>query len=188
MVASQATFLAIQGLWSGSWLRDVGGLARPAVADHLFAIAAAMIVGMIIAGWVTERLGRMGIPTMTTVLGFTVVYMGVQSAIVAGWVDQTYALWIGFGFIGNAGVLAFAALSQAFPSHLAGRVVTALNLIAILCAWAAQWGIGLIINLWPETPTGGYAPDAYPYAFGLLLALQVAAVAWFVMFRKSAKI
>ena len=35
-VLSQATFLAIQGLWAGPWLRDVMGLDKAATAGILF--------------------------------------------------------------------------------------------------------------------------------------------------------
>ena len=34
-VLSQASFLAIQGLWAGPWLRDVSGLDQVAAADYL---------------------------------------------------------------------------------------------------------------------------------------------------------
>ncbi len=182
-VASQATFLAIQGLWSGPWLRDVGGLDRSAAADHLFLIALCMVAGMAAAGWITDRLGRIGISTMTSVVAFTAVFMVGQTVIAFNWADPILLPWLAFGLFGNTGVLAFAALSQSFPRHLAGRVVTALNLLAILGAWAAQWGMGLIINLWPALPSGGYPPPAYRAAFLLMLALQVLAVAWYAAFR-----
>ena len=58
---SQAAFMAIQGLWSGPWLRDVAGLEREMVAQVLFMIAAAMVTGFILMGAAAERLSRLGI-------------------------------------------------------------------------------------------------------------------------------
>jgi hypothetical protein len=70
-------------------------------------------------------------------------------------------------------------LSQKFAAELAGRANTALNLLVFVAAFAAQWGIGAIINCWPQRPDGGYAPAGYQAAFGILLGLQVVAVLWF---------
>ena len=58
-VAAQAAFLAIQSLWSGPWLRDVAGLGRADVANHLLLIAMAMIAGFLLMGLIAERLGRL---------------------------------------------------------------------------------------------------------------------------------
>ena len=59
---SQASFLAIQGLWAGPWLRDVAGFSRPEVASTLFSMAAGMVAGFLLLGTMAERLGRRGIP------------------------------------------------------------------------------------------------------------------------------
>jgi hypothetical protein len=44
-------------------------------------------------------------------------------------------------------------------------------------SFAIQWGVGAILGLWPSAG-GRYAPEAYRFAFGLLLAAQAAAAAW----------
>ena len=85
-----------------------------------------------------------------------------------------------FGFFGTAGIVPYAALSQAFPAHLAGRVNTALNLLVFVMAFVAQWAIGAVIDLWPQTADGGYAAQGYQVAFAVMLALQVLALAWYV--------
>lgn len=184
-VATQSTFLAIQGLWSGPWLRDVAGLSRPMVADHLFWIACSMVVGMLSAGWVIERLGRFGIKTMSAVIPLGMVYMVIQAANILGLFDPVLPGWVLFGLFGNTGVLAFAALSEAFPKQIAGRVVSALNLLCILGAWAAQWGIGLVINRWAPNALGGYPAEAYHAAFAMMLALQLVALGWYLWFRPA---
>ena len=43
--------------------------------------------------------------------------------------------------------------------------------------FGGQWVIGLVLDLWPQTP-GGYAAEAYPWAFGLVWAIQLAGLLW----------
>jgi hypothetical protein len=58
-------------------------------------------------------------------------------------------------------------------------------------AFGMQWGIGEVINLWPTSPDGNYASVGYNAGFGLMLALQVISVFWFIiaslMMRRQAK-
>jgi len=184
-VMSQATFLAIQSLWSGPWLRDVGGLARDDVATHLLLVAVAMVTGFISIGIIADRLGRIGVkPTTIAIIGMCVFLM-TQVAIAFRLSDHILLLWMAFGFFGTTGILPYAGLSQKFPVHLAGRVNTGLNFLAFITAFAAQWGMGAIIGLWDKTADGGYDPDGYQAAFGLMLALQVATLAWLVMYGKG---
>ncbi|MBE0595951.1 MAG: MFS transporter, partial [Desulfuromonadales bacterium] len=90
-------------------------------------------------------------------------------------------LWMLFGFFGTASILPYAVLSQSFPAGLAGRVNTGLNLLVFAFAFAAQWGIGALISLWPTTATGGYPMVGYQAGFGAILGLQLLGLAWFVV-------
>ena len=90
-----------------------------------------------------------------------------------------------FGFFGTTGIIPYAGLSQRFPPHLAGRVNTGLNLLVFVTAFAGQWGIGAIIDLWPETAAGGYAAPGYRAAFGTMLGIQVLGLAWYALFRRG---
>jgi predicted MFS family arabinose efflux permease len=176
---SQASFLAIHGLWAGPWLRDVAGYNRTEVASTLLLVAAAMMAGFIVLGTVAERLAQAGISTMR--VGAIGMWLSLFSLvlIILSFTMLTPLLWMLFGFFGTAGILAFAALSQSFPLHLSGRANTALNLLVFVCAFAAQWGIGSIIGRWPVTAEGGYAPRGYQAAFMVLVVLQLASIFWF---------
>jgi len=180
-VMTQSTFLAVQTLWAGPWMRDVAGLDRLGVAKGLLMIAAAMIAGFALLGAVAERLSKMGIRPLY-VAGFGMgVFMVVQALIILGWTALTMTLWILFGFFGTTGIITYAILSQSFPGNLAGRVNTGLNVMVFVAAFGGQWGIGEIINLWPTSPDGNYAPVAYKAAFGLMLALQIISLLWFIV-------
>lgn len=175
-VLVQASFLAIQGLWAGPWLRDVTGLDQATAAHYLFWIATAMVSGFLGMGQLTYRLSRLGIPPLVVASSGMAIFMAVQLAILCHW-GPPLLLWVLFGFFGTSGVLHYAILSQLFPPALSGRVNTTLNLLVFVTAFAAQWGMGAIINHWPVAG-GGYADLGYQWAFGIALALQALTWAW----------
>ena len=178
-VMSQTAFLAIQGLWSGPWLRDVAGLEREAVAHILLMIAAAMIVGFISMGAAAERLNRLGIKPIAVAVAGMMAFMVTQGLLILEVTAWAQTVWVLFGIFGTTGIIPYAVLSQSFPLHLSGRVNTGVNLLVFICAFAAQWGIGAIINLWPATAAGGYAPPGYQAGFTMMLCLQMIALLWF---------
>ncbi|MGD8242718.1 MAG: MFS transporter [Desulfobacterales bacterium] len=177
---SQAAYLAIQGLWSGPWLRDAAGYDRAEIAQVLLLVAVAMTAGYLLLGIVANRLSRAGwSPLAVAALGM-LVFMLVQVWIVSGRVSNARLVWMLFGFFGTSGILCYADLSQRFASRLAGRVNTGLNLLVFIVAFTAQWGIGAVIDIWPSTRTG-YAVVGYQAGFGLMLGLQAMAVVWFLL-------
>ena len=184
-VASQSMFLGTQSLWSGPWLADVAGLERDAVANHLLFIAVAMVGGFLGMGTIAERLGRIGVRTIHVAFTGMTVFAVVQIVLVFQWTGAVLPAWMLFGFFGTAGILSYAALPRGFPPELAGRVITGLNVLTFAGAFAAQWGIGVVINLWPAASGGGYAPEGYQAAFAMMLALQFLALAWFLVYRKG---
>lgn len=180
-VASQVTFLSVQSLWVGPWLRDVAGLDRVTVATYLAFVAGAMIVGFVVLGTVAERLSRLGIrPMRVAAVGMT-IFMLLLATIALGWTPFVLQIWMLFGFFGTTSIIPYAVLSQSFATELAGRVITGLNLLVFLGAFSAQWGIGALIDLWPRTASGGYAPAGYRAALLVMLALQVAAMLWYLL-------
>jgi MFS family permease len=185
-MVSQAAFMAIQGLWAGPWLRDVARLDRGAAADHLFAMAAGMVAGFILMGALAERLSRLGIPPVRVAAVGMALFLADEALIASGWTGAPYPMWLAFGFLGTSGTLMYAALSQQFPPNLAGRVNTALNLLVFVAAFAAQWGMGQVIDLWPKGGLG-YPPEAYRAAFGMMLALQGLALVWLALGRSRSQ-
>jgi sugar phosphate permease len=180
----QASFMSIQGLWAGPWLRDVAGLSRDQVADHLFIMAAAVALGFVSMGALTDRLTRFGIRPIQVSLAGMALFLLLQAALVQGHALPSALLWAAFGFLGTSGALNYAIMAQSFPSHLAGRVNTGQNLLVFVGTFAAQWGMGVVINLWPSIE-GRYPQDAYTAAFGTMLALQVIGVGWLIHTRKE---
>ncbi|WP_456707729.1 hypothetical protein [Bradyrhizobium sp. USDA 4452] len=76
--------------------------------------------------------------------------------------------------------MSYAIIADYFPLEIAARANGALNLVHFGLAFAAQYGVGLIVGHW--SPQDGHYPViAYQTAFGLCLALQVIALVWFAV-------
>ena len=178
--ASQGTNMAVQGLWSGPWLRDVAGLGREAAATHLLIMAAATMTGFLLWGNLAAWLARLGISVARVFAAGLGLFLLVQSVLVMNLPLAPALIWVGYGLFGTVGSLSYAVLSYAFPRHLAGRVSTALNALVFGWAFVVQWAIGGIIQLWPVLD-GGYHVGGYRAAFGVFLALQVLAFGWMLL-------
>ena len=185
-VTAQAAYLSLFGLWSGPWLRDVAGLGRETIATTLMGVAIAMIIGYFISGSLADLLSRKRIATMNVSATGMTLFAGTQLLLILQVPSLNVIAWLGFGLFGAFCILPYAALSQSFPRHLSGRSNTALNLMVFTAAFAAQWGIGAIVNLWPET-TIGYATEGYRYGFGILLVLQIFTAVWFFVSNNHSK-
>lgn len=174
-VVAHASCLAVQGLWIGPWLRDVGGLSRAEMADVLFAATAAMIAGSVFFGWISDKLRRQGYGPMLVCGGGLWVFVAVQALMVfVPGIDGTMAavLAVAFSFFGMSASMNFAIVAQSVPQHLTGRASTAFNLLVCLLAFLLQWWLGGLLKMW--APVDGHYPvQAYQYALGALLLLQI---------------
>ncbi|MGQ0547565.1 MAG: MFS transporter [Betaproteobacteria bacterium] len=184
LVLSQATFQALQGLWFAPWLADVHGFERAAAADILFASALAYLVASFALGPVSDRLALRGISLLRiyqvgmllTVAAFVPIALGVRGGAALAMVL--------FAAASIAAIIAYSLLTQLVPPAQTGRVTTASNLLLFATSFAAQWGVGAILGLWPSGG-GGHHPDAYRAAFGLLAAGQALAALWVLTAREA---
>ncbi len=180
---NQAAFLAMQGLWAGPWFMDVAGLDRVATANRLLWVALSMVAGFFTLGAIAGRLANHGVTVFQVANACVVAFLLVQVGLIAAPASWATPLWCLFGYFGTCGILFYAHISQRFPKRLSGRAVTGLNVFAFAGAFAAQWGMGAIIELWPATETGSYLPVGYQAAFATVLALQVFAAIWMLVVR-----
>ena len=177
-VVSQGSMLAIQSLWVGPWLRDVGGLSRGETANSLLMMAIALACGFLSWGVISERLGHLGISSMKTSLFGMAIFSIMQLILISEPISFMVPALVLFAFFGTAGSLSYAGLVYIFPAHLAGRVYTTVNLLVFIVAFTAQWGIGLIINLWPQPAPGQFSAIGYQVAFTTVLSIQLSCFAW----------
>ena len=183
-VTSQATAGAVLGLWSGPWLRDVANFNRDEVATTLSLIAVGLIFGFALIGVIAEWLRPLGIKPMSVGIVGMVIYMLIQLALVLELTEYSMLLWAGYAFFSTAGVITYAVMSQSFPAELAGRVNTGLNLLVFVMAFLMQWGVGYTINQYVSDRADQYNTDGFQMAFGLLIAIQVVAMVWYMISNK----
>jgi predicted MFS family arabinose efflux permease len=170
-----------QGLWAGPWLRDVGGLDEAGRATVLLVYALGLMAGSGGVGQASSFLQRRGWPPMTAPYVALAGMLAVQAVLV---LDPSHhpvvlaALWFVFAFCGAGGPTGYAVIGQRFPSELAGRVATAINVAMLVMVFLLQNAIGWILDLWPRTGAGGWNPAGYAWALGMTFALQVASLAW----------
>ena len=186
-VLSQASFMAIQTLWSGPWFHDVAGFDRSLSADYLLAVAAAMALGFLLSGVIANALARWGVKLFTTLCCGYALFMVVQLLIVLHWMPSMLVIWMLFGFSGVIGVLVFPVLTREFPLELGGRVTTSANMLMFAAAFAVQSGIGAILDLWNRNAAGTFPHQAYTVAFAVPLALQAVTFIWLVWPRRRSR-
>jgi predicted MFS family arabinose efflux permease len=183
IVASLNTsaFMSYQTLWAAPWLRDVAGLDPAGVGRGLFLFNLGFLFGVLGGGGVADVLSRRGVRPIVTVTAMIGLTMATEALFAAEATAIAGAICFAFGFFGSATTLSYAVYGQHFPSHLAGRVNTAQNLVSFCVAFCMQWGIGEIVALWPVRPDGGYDPVAHQAAILVVLALTALAYGRFLL-------
>lgn len=176
---SQASFSAVIGLWSGPWLRDVAGYDQQHIAEMLRWIAIAMTAGFLSIGNIAAWLSRKGVPFWLIVLSAMSGFLIVQPLLLLPYGWWSVLAWLGFGFFGTSGILAYPLLTRHFEHRLAGRVNASLNLLVFVCAFALQWGIGAIIKGYAEITSGIYPASAYRSAFFVVIIIQLCTFIYF---------
>jgi MFS family permease len=185
--ALQMGFIGIQTLWIGPWLRDVAGQDASTRGANMLLVAMAMTLGFLTSGMVSAALGRLGLSTLrvATLAGaaFTLVCAWLAAACVGATPSAVPPMlaWIVFGLLGPYSIVFFPVLTGAFALHVAGRVTTSANFIMFAGVFLAQWGIGRILDFWPRTEAGGYAPEGYAVGFGLVVAVMLASLLWLLV-------
>jgi MFS family permease len=119
-----------------------------------------------------ERGGRSALPLMAA--GVAVASLSLAMLILG---LKSLFLWCLFAGAATAVVLGYSILSRRYPKAMAGRANTAINVFAFVGSFLGQWGIGLILDLWPQSGHG-YAAQAYPWALGAVWTVQLAGLAW----------
>jgi predicted MFS family arabinose efflux permease len=180
LALTAGSHVAIQTLWVGPWLRDVAGLDRDGTAYSLFIMAAAFFVGILFTGAVADWFVRRGVSLLHVMMGFIALFLTSQALLFLDIRALDLALWSLFCMTGQVAILAYPWLARYFGARLSGRSNTAMNLLMFLVAFAVQYAIGAIIDTYPAPAPGRYDPAAYRLAFGAVLAVQLAALLWYL--------
>ena len=178
----QGVWISYQGLWAGVWLREVDGLADIPAATILLALASAVVAGNLFLGGIADLLARVGVSVVRTMAVAGFLFIGVQIIIVFNFGAGAVFLWSTFGLLTGSSLFAYALIARAVAPDLTGRAMSLLNLLATVCAFLMQYGVGVVIGLWQVGATGAYPAVAHQTAFGVIIILQVIGFLWLVGF------
>lgn len=138
--------VAIQTLWAAPWMVKVAGYTPLQAATGLFYINAAMLLtfwvwGMVNPflaknGWHADRLLTWGGPLSLLALGVNMV-----GGAATGWLG-----WALFCMASSVFGLSQPAVGMAFRPALAGRAMSAYNLVIFAGVFVVQWGFGLLVD------------------------------------------
>ena len=167
------TGLAILGLWAGPWLSDIGKFNQNEIANILFLSTIMMTIGTTSLGIITDYLRKFNISPVGVMGGALFVFIIPLTIITFGIMPKAIWPWVILSITSLAATLAYAGLSQHFPTSYAARASTAINLICFLMAFIAQYAIGFIMQLVEPGKQSGYSIKAYQAGFGLFLGLLI---------------
>jgi predicted MFS family arabinose efflux permease len=176
-MAVSGSSLAVQSLWVAPWLADVAGLGRAEVALTLFAMSAATTAGFASQGTVADALARRGVETLRLLRWGACASALLLAGFALGLRAGAPLFWCVFAWVTPYASLGYAIQTRRYPPGLAGRVNTAVNLLVFVAAFAAQWGVGALVDLWPPQD-GRHPAAAYGAGFGVLVGAELAALAW----------
>jgi predicted MFS family arabinose efflux permease len=138
--------IAIQTLWAGPWLVRVAGYAPLESATGLFIINICMLCTFWMWGMLNPWLARKGYTTTRLIAGGLPLSFVVLAAIVIAGSSAGAWAWAAFCITSTFVALAQPTVAMMFPPAVAGRALSAYNLVVFGGVFVVQWGIGLLID------------------------------------------
>lgn len=146
---SYGGMVAIQTLWAGPWMTQVAGWTAREAATGLFVINLSMLVAFWLWGLLTPRLAKLGVPVERLIAwGLPLSFVALAVLVLLGdSIGAAASAGLAIYCVSSTFVaLAQPAVGMAFPSHLAGRALSAYNLVIFAGIFVVQWGIGLAVD------------------------------------------
>ncbi|MGE0497770.1 MAG: MFS transporter [Ramlibacter sp.] len=180
---SYGGMIAIQTLWAGPWMVQVAGRSPVQAAQGLFIINLAMLGTFWAWGLANSLLARRGITTNRLIAwGLPLSLLTLAMVIVAGSAAGAGA-WAIFCVTSTFMSIAQPAVGMAFPPSLAGRALSAYNLVIFAGVFTVQWGIGLLIDAFLASGLG--VVGAHRAAIGVFLVCSALSYGWFMLGRRD---
>lgn len=170
--------IAVQALWAGPWMTRIAGYDAEQAAQGLFGINLTMLVTFFTWGAMMPRLAargvdaprlmRWGLPLPLALLGVILV-LGPDAG---AWHWAAWCLACSFVTVSQP------AVGAAFAPALAGRALSAFNLVIFGGVFTLQWGIGLLVDA--LRAAGASELTAFRGAFAVFGVLSLASYLWFL--------
>lgn len=182
---NHGSFIALQTLWAGPWMMTVLEMDKQETARVLFIFNLLLLLGYLgLAWWAPRHVshgGSRGFPVERVIAIGLGGAIAVQAAMVLFTAPWTWIFWIALGIFITVTILMQTSVSLSFPTALAGRANSAFNLMVFAGAFIAQWGLGMLIDLF--SGMGAAPPAAMRIAFAVSLACQILTLLVFLSLR-----
>jgi MFS family permease len=177
--------IAMQTLWAGPWMIKVAGYTPLEAATGLFWVNVCMLITFWLWGWVTPALTQRGISANQIMSYGVPLNLCVQLYIVWAGADAGALHWALFCITSSFVSLAQPAVGMAFPTALAGRALSAYNLVLFLGVFVVQWSMGLMIDGFKAF---GYdEPQAFQGAMAVFMMCCVLAYCYFLKHKSDSR-
>ena len=146
---SYGGLVAMQTLWAAPWMTKVAGYSALEAAAGLFWINVAMLLTFWAWGLINPWLARRGWHTdrlVTRVLPYSFVVLALIIIAPEPMLAWSGALWALYCVCCTVVSLTQPAVGMAFAPAMAGRALSAYNLVIFSGVFAVQWGVGLGID------------------------------------------
>ena len=191
--------IALQTLWVAPWMIKVAGYSAAEAATALFYINVVMLVTFWLWGslnpWLvrknisSDKMMIVGLPTSFIILAMIIIATqaintparGINTSFFEGFSMNAGVLWAMYFVACSFMSLSQPAIAMAFPAELAGRALSAFNLVLFAGVFVMQWGIGLLIDGFKAL--GWQEVAAFQGAFGVFLGCCIVSYGYFLFAR-----
>jgi MFS family permease len=165
----------------------VEGFDRQTILIYLFVMAVVLGIAAWLFGRLAHRLSRQNAGLEKVLAVIATLFVAAQLALILRLPVPLPLSWGIVAAVGAAPVISFAIMGEYFAPEVSARANGALNTLHFAWAFVAQYATGLVLEHWPQVD-GHYPVIAYQTAFGICVAIQMAALIWFVAPRLRGKV
>ncbi|HSS84340.1 MAG TPA: MFS transporter, partial [Reyranella sp.] len=174
------TVWAIQGQWVAGWFAAVSGVKLTAIITYITLIAVGQTIGALVWGALVDWAVQKGFSAASVFVGAVALCVCIQLAAVIGIALPTSIVW-GVLVAGAAATLPFVVLLTHFPPAYAARACASIGVLQYVATLFIQSAVGSVVA------SGQTSASAYAMAFMVPIALQLAALAWFLFPRSETR-
>ena len=171
-------FVAMQTLWAGPWMVKVAGYTPLEAATGLFWLNVCMLLTFWLWGLYTPALTKRGYSADKLMTYGVPLNFCVQAYIILAGADAAALHWALFCISSSFVALAQPAVGMAFPAAVAGKALSAYNLVLFLGVFVVQWGMGLLIDAFKAQ--GQLEPAAFQSAMAVYFSCCLAAYGYYL--------
>lgn len=184
--AVQGGFIAMQTLWLGPWFTRVLEMTPQRSAGWLFIFNATLLGAYLLVGYLAPRVSQNESDTVRVTAVGALLVAGLIGFIAAVPDVAGVWAWLALAAVSTVFTPIQARVGMSFPRQLAGRGLTAYNLVLFVSIFIVQSGLGVMMD-W-LIGRGMNQQDAFRASLGGIALMQVAVWLVFVSWPTRAPI